>query len=97
MADGADPEPEPARGGRRNQGRQEEPASRWDIDRRDDRRLETVGQRLIVEARLERLPKIVESFLHGLALTGDLDLETAGDVPRSLVGDGGGRVVGICG
>jgi hypothetical protein len=50
-----------------------------------------IGKGLILEVELERLAKVLQGFLHAVALARDLDLQAARDVPGRFLGDGGGE------
>ena len=69
------------------QKRQAAVGSRSDVDRSDNRRLGQIRDGSVLEVELQSFSEVVERLLGSLALTGDLDLEAAGDVPRSLVRD----------
>ncbi len=56
------------------------PGSRSEFDRDDDRRLQALGQGLVLEVKLEGLPQVGESFVNGMPSAGDLDLKATSDL-----------------
>jgi hypothetical protein len=59
-----------------------------DVERVHQRRLWKGGSRFLLEVDLHDLSEVGERLLDRLALAGGLDLETAGDVPIAVPGDG---------
>src|SRR4051812_38257848 len=60
---------------------------RSDPDRREDRKLDTLRKRLVLEVELERLPQVGQRLLNRFALACHLDLEAPAYIPGRLVDD----------
>ena len=76
---------------RRGRTRREGWGSRRDVNQRDDRCLDVVRERLILEVEFESLAEIAKGVLQGLALARDLDLQAACNVPGRFLDDGCGE------
>ena len=59
-----------------------------DIDGGDDRRLDSIRKRLILEIQLECHTRVGKRLIETLPLAGHFHLEAAGHVPVMFVGDG---------
>ena len=83
--------PWPVRALRRGRRRWGGSGSRRDVDRRNDRGIDAIRKRLILEVELEGLAEVLQCGLDALALARDFDFQAAGNVPGRFVGDRGGE------